>query len=71
MVLVELRDFAFAHYHSAHAGANDHAHAMGRRFIHGEIGVGERFLAGHEGELRVAIHPIGLLRRQVLFRRKP
>ena len=69
-LLVELGDFSFAHDHAAHARADDHADAMGVFPVHPELRVSQGLLGGHEGELRVAVDPVALPRRQVLLRRK-
>ena len=68
--LKELRNFTLSHDHATHAGANNHADTMGRFFGHDHTRIGQGFLGGDQGELGVAIDPVGLCGRQVLFWRK-
>ena len=70
LLLVELRDFPFAHDHTAHAGSDDDADAMGVFFGHLEAGVGQCFFGGDKGKLRVAVHAFGLDTVEVPFGRE-
>ena len=60
-LFIQLRDFPFAHHHAAHAGADDDPDTVRLFPLHAEVGVRQRFLGGHKGELGVAVHPLSLI----------
>ena len=65
-VLIELRDFPFAHDHSAHAGTDDHRDAMWIFLFHPQAGVSHSLCGSDQCELRIAIHAFSATRIQEL-----
>jgi hypothetical protein len=66
LLLIELRDLALTHHHSAHAGAHNDTQAIGVLPVHLQAGIHEGFLDGHQAKLRIPVHAFPLGAIQVL-----
>src|SRR5690606_2701517 len=64
------RDLAFAHHHSSHTGADDHADPVRVSPVHLEVGIGERLLGGYERELGIPIYTVALAGWEILIGRE-